>query len=179
VNTGSYLIKTPFVYYGPSGTLYHSKGMNFFNGRINTYDNKIIYGFNSSNYAQLWNHSAGMMEDIEITEQHKDSLFVIKESGLSCKYISLLNAVNGSVMTFNSLSCSGTKGYLLGDVKTAKVYMGKLYLGGKYYVMDQFSNILDSNLVAIKLNNGDVEILNYMCNDNISDICICLEISLA
>ncbi len=170
VNTGSYLIKTPFVYYGPSGTLYHSKGMNFFNGRINTYDNKIIYGFNSSNYAQLWNHSAGMMEDIEITEQHKDSLFVIKESGLSCKYISLLNAVNGSVMTFNSLSCSGTKGYLLGDVKTAKVYMGKLYLGGKYYVMDQFSNILDSNLVAIKLNNGDVEILNYMCNDTISDI---------
>lgn len=171
VNLNTYKIKTPIVFYGPSGTIYWSKGMNFNNGRINTFDSDIMYGFNSTNYAQQWTFSkANSFELLEVSAQRNDSLFLLRESGSYCKFITLLNATTGSVIPFPSITCFGAKGHIAGTVKVAKIHGGKLYLGGKFYLNDQFSNVLDSNFVAIKLSNGDVELLNYLCNDTVSDI---------
>ena len=170
VNTSTYAIKTPYAYFGPAGNRFWSKELIHCNGKIIVYDADTIYAFNASNYSPLWTKPTIWPDWIDIATQRNDSLFLVKGTGLPCTEITVLNAVNGSTLNFNSFSCSGSKGYLIGEVKVAKIFGGKLYLGGKFEVYDSASNLVDSNMVAVKMNNGDPEYLNYACNDTVQDI---------
>lgn len=169
-NTSTYKMKTPYIYFGQFGDRFWSKELIHCNNKIVVYDSDTIYAFNASNYASLWNKPISTPNLVDIITQRNDSMFLVVNNAFTCNELTLLNAVNGSTISFNSFSCSGSKGYLMGEVKVAKIVGGKLYLGGKFEVYNGANNLVDSNLVAVKLSNGDPEYLNSACNDTVQDI---------
>lgn len=171
INLGSNLIKTPYVYYGPLGVINVAKNLHADNSKLYINDQNIYRRFSTAAYTQDWAVNFSSPEKVLTTIKRNDSVFTVIDDGFNCTKLQITNAINGSVIPFNTIDCSGSlKGNINGTVLSAKLLGGKIYLCGGFTANDGSFNVLDSNAVTIDVTNGNMQALNWQTNDTIKDL---------
>lgn len=162
---------TPFTYYNPYGTRIISTGMEYGSNGINLMDGRYFSRYNTPSYSTVWGFTVAASQSVIATTMRNDSVFTITSDGSYCQILEIRNRNTGALITFNTIECSAlTNGYIYGDVLSAKLYGNRLYLAGGFYVVDQFSNLVDTNLTSINITNGLIVPLNWAVNDSVKDM---------
>ncbi|MBK7669197.1 MAG: hypothetical protein IPJ32_18745 [Sphingobacteriaceae bacterium] len=171
VNLNNNQYFTPITYYNPYGTRLISTGMEYGNNGINLTDGRYFSRFNSSTYSLAWGFTLTPTQSVVASAMRNDSVFTITSDGSYCQILEVRNRNTGSLITLNTIDCSAfTYGYISGDVLSAKLYGNRLYLAGGFYVFDQFSNLLDTNVTSININTGQIVPLHWAVNDSVKDM---------
>lgn len=165
------IIGPTYVGYGIYGDEWNTKRMHYSNNALYVNDRNNFSRYNTPSYSGAWTYSTVSSQSVVASTMRNDSVFTITDDGGFCQILEIRNANTGAITTFNTINClGGTKGYILGDVTTMKLYGNKLYLAGAFTVLDQFSNPVEDNMTSISLSTGSIVPLNFQVNDSIKDI---------